>query len=119
MARFIASCASAMVRLVAVGEKGRRSSRLQAAATRVTVAHRGELQAFQRRIRAANRPVLAGGYTFTTALNGRLDGISGCGTSRDFAPAILFISVGTHTRSGPLLRQHAVCERHSCAPLID
>lgn len=41
---------------------------------------------------ASSRPVLDGGFTYTVN-NGRLDGISGCGLSRDFTPAVLVVPV--------------------------
>ena len=42
---------------------------------------------------AADRTVLQGGFTYNIAPNGRLDGISGCSTSRDFTPAILLVPI--------------------------
>jgi hypothetical protein len=42
---------------------------------------------------ATDRPVLAGGFDYSVAPNGRLDGISGCATSRDFQPAILLVPI--------------------------
>lgn len=42
---------------------------------------------------ATARPVLAGGFNYSIAPNGRLDGISGCATSRDFQPAILLVPI--------------------------
>jgi hypothetical protein len=42
---------------------------------------------------ATNRTVLEGGFTYNINGNGRLDGISGCSTSRDFAPALLLVPV--------------------------
>lgn len=40
-----------------------------------------------------DRTVLAGGFTYTIAANGRLKGIAGCATSRNFHPAILLVPV--------------------------
>lgn len=40
-----------------------------------------------------NRPVLQGGFNFTVTPSGRLDAISGCGSSMDFRPAVLAVPV--------------------------
>jgi hypothetical protein len=40
-----------------------------------------------------NRTILAGGFTYVINPNGRLDGISGCATSRDFTPPLLLVPV--------------------------
>jgi hypothetical protein len=42
---------------------------------------------------ATGRPVLKGGFAYTVAPNGRLDGISGCARSRDYTPPVLLVPI--------------------------
>ena len=56
-----------------------------------------------------DQPVLEGGYAFTTAPNGRLDGIQGCGTSMNFVPAVLAVPVVGPTLVPALYVDNTLC----------
>lgn len=56
-----------------------------------------------------DRPILEGGFTYTMAANGRLDGIAGCATSRDYAPPILLVPLVGPTLVPAQYSDHTLC----------
>lgn len=68
---------------------------------------------------ANNRTVLQGGFTYNINPNGRLDGISGCATSRDFAPAILLVPIVGPTLVQPQYSDNTLCINASRVPLTN
>jgi uncharacterized repeat protein (TIGR01451 family) len=62
---------------------------------------------------ATNRPVLEGGFTFSTAPNGRLDSISGCGLSMNYVPPVLAVPI-----VGPTLVPEIFADNQLCVDLV-
>ena len=56
-----------------------------------------------------NRPVLQGGFNFTVDPSGRLDAISGCGSSMDFRPAVLAVPVVGPTLVPEIYANNKLC----------
>lgn len=65
------------------------------------------------------RPVLDGGFTYSIAPNGRLDGISGCSTSRDFTPAILLVPIVGPTLVPAQYSDNTLCVNATRVPLTN
>lgn len=65
----------------------------------------------------ANRTVLQGGFNYTIAPNGRLDGISGCGTSRNFTPAVLLVPIVGPTLVPEQYSDNVLCINATRVPL--
>lgn len=63
-----------------------------------------------------DRPILEGGFTYTIAANGRLDGIAGCATSRDDAPPILLVRVVGPTLVPAQYSDHTLCTSATRVP---
>lgn len=68
---------------------------------------------------ATDRPVLAGGFSYEIAPNGRLDGISGCSTSRDFQPAILLAPIVGPTLVPDQYSDNTLCINATRVPLTN
>ena len=68
---------------------------------------------------AADRTVLEGGFTYDVAPNGRLDGISGCATSRDFQPALLLVPVVGPTLVPAQYSDNTLCINATRVPLTN
>ncbi|MCB1256627.1 MAG: hypothetical protein KDB26_05940 [Microthrixaceae bacterium] len=66
-----------------------------------------------------NRTVLNGGFTYNVAANGRLDGINGCASSRDFTPAILLVPVVGPTLVPEQYSDNTLCINVSRVPLTN
>ena len=67
----------------------------------------------------ANRTVLQGGFNYTIAPNGRLDGISGCGTSRNFTPAVLLVPIVGPTLVPDQYSDNVLCINATRVPLTN
>lgn len=67
----------------------------------------------------ANRPVLQGGFNYTIAPNGRLDGISGCGMSRNFTPAVLLVPIVGPTLVPDQYSDNVLCINATRVPLTN
>lgn len=65
------------------------------------------------------RPVLDGGFSYSIAPNGRLDGISGCGSSRDFTPAVLLVPIVGPTLVPAQFSDHTLCINATRVPLTN
>ena len=57
----------------------------------------------------SGRTVLQGGFTFTTAPNGRLDAIAGCGTSMNYTPPVLAVPIVGPTLVPALFSDNKLC----------
>lgn len=68
---------------------------------------------------AANRTILQGGFTYTIAPNGRLDGISGCATSRDYTPPVLLAPVIGPTLVPAQYSDNTLCINAARVPLTN
>lgn len=68
---------------------------------------------------ATARPVLQGGFTYAIAANGRLDGISGCSTSRDFTPAVLLVPIVGPTLVPAQYSDNTLCINATRVPLTN
>ena len=68
---------------------------------------------------AADRTVLAGGFTYNIAPNGRLDGISGCSTSRDYQAPLLLVPVVGPTLVPAQYSDNTLCINASRVPLTN
>ena len=68
---------------------------------------------------AAGRTVLEGGFTYTIAPNGRLDGISGCSTSRDYQPPLLLVPVVGPTLVPAQYSDNTLCINTTRVPLTN
>lgn len=58
---------------------------------------------------ATNRPVLEGGYSFTTTPEGRIDAINGCGTSMNYVPPVLVVPVVGPTLVPAVFADNTLC----------
>ena len=68
---------------------------------------------------AADRTVLQGGFTYNIAPNGRLDGISGCSTSRDYQAPILLVPVVGPTLVPAQYSDNTLCINATRVPLTN
>ena len=68
---------------------------------------------------ASNRTVLEGGFTYNINPNGRLDGISGCSTSRDFTPAVLLVPIVGPTLVPAQFSDNTLCINATRVPLTN
>lgn len=66
-----------------------------------------------------DRPVLAGGFSYAIAPNGRLDGISGCATSRDFQAPILLAPIVGPTLVPAQFSDNTLCINATRVPLTN
>ena len=58
---------------------------------------------------ATGRPVLEGGYAFTTTPSGRVDGINGCGTSMNYVPPVLVVPIVGPTLVPAVFADNTLC----------
>jgi hypothetical protein len=68
---------------------------------------------------ATDRTVLQGGFTYNIAPNGRLDGISGCSTSRDYQAPILLVPVVGPTLVPAQYSDNTLCINATRVPLTN
>lgn len=66
-----------------------------------------------------DRPVLAGGFTYAIAPNGRLDGISGCSSSRDYQAPILLVPIVGPTLVPAQYSDNTLCINMTRVPLTN
>lgn len=65
------------------------------------------------------RPILDGGFTYTIAPNGRLDGIAGCASSRNFTPAVLLVPIVGPTLVPEQFSDNTLCVNATRVPLTN
>ena len=58
---------------------------------------------------ATARPVLEGGYTFDTTPGGRIDRVSGCGTSMNYVPPVLALPIVGPTLVPAIFADNTLC----------